>query len=35
MKITEDKVPDIELRKNLFAGGLIGAAYGLLYWVRL
>lgn len=31
MKITEGKVSDIELLKNLFAGGMTGAAYGLLY----
>lgn len=30
MNTTENKLPDFELRKNLFAGGLMGAAFGLL-----
>jgi hypothetical protein len=31
MNTNEGRVPNVELRKNLFAGGLVGAAYGLLY----
>jgi hypothetical protein len=31
MNTKEGRVSDVELRKNLFAGGLAGAAYGLLY----
>ena len=30
MNTNEGRVPNVELRKNLFAGGLVGAAYGLL-----
>jgi hypothetical protein len=33
MNTTEGRVPDAELRKNIFAGGLMGAAFGLLLGV--
>ena len=33
MNTIESKTPDVELRKNLFAGGLTGAAYGLLFGI--
>jgi len=31
MNTNEGRISNVELRKNLFAGGLVGAAYGLLY----